>query len=325
VMVFDEATSSLDSATEAEIQKAIHAVAAGRTTLTIAHRLSTIAGADLILVLDKGSVAEQGTHSELLSKRGLYYHMWMRQQKTSELQADLSRLAAEEAAHAAQQTPEGAPRLLPRRGGEDGGSGIGSGHSHGHGHGGGGFSHGHGHGGGGGGGSSGHGHGHGHGGGFAHAHGGAAAASPEEPALSIRVDPTPAPAAVVAPAVAAEATPSSVPQHPGTVVAAPTGQSDYAAALVAMRAASPPPPSDAAASSSNAAAVRASAASPEPRLESDLPSPPTSPSLREVRRQMSAAVSRAKKGGADAALSEPLLAQDPSDEADERGPRKRLN
>lgn len=100
IMCFDEATSSLDTHTEAAISSAIESVAAGRTTLTIAHRLSTIMHSDLILVLDKGAVVEQGSHDELLRRQGLYAQMWARQQKTLELQANLQRLQKEERAHA---------------------------------------------------------------------------------------------------------------------------------------------------------------------------------------------------------------------------------
>ncbi len=70
ILVLDEATSALDSFTEAEIQDALDRVAQGRTTLVIAHRLSTVVNADAILVLDKGVVAERGTHTELLDRAG---------------------------------------------------------------------------------------------------------------------------------------------------------------------------------------------------------------------------------------------------------------
>jgi ATP-binding cassette, subfamily B, bacterial len=72
VLVLDEATSALDTQTERAVQEAIDAVAAGRTTITIAHRLSTISGADEIIVLDHGSVAERGTHADLLARGGHY-------------------------------------------------------------------------------------------------------------------------------------------------------------------------------------------------------------------------------------------------------------
>ncbi|MEJ0001789.1 MAG: ABC transporter ATP-binding protein [bacterium] len=81
ILVFDEATSSLDSITEEEITKTIRDVSlgAGRITILIAHRLSTIMHADRIYVLEKGALAEIGTHDELLAKKGLYNAMWRQQ------------------------------------------------------------------------------------------------------------------------------------------------------------------------------------------------------------------------------------------------------
>ncbi len=81
VLIFDEATSSLDSITEEEITKTIRDVSTGATRINIliAHRLSTIMHADRIYVLEKGLLAEIGTHTELLSKKGLYYAMWRQQ------------------------------------------------------------------------------------------------------------------------------------------------------------------------------------------------------------------------------------------------------
>ncbi|HUL74242.1 MAG TPA: ABC transporter ATP-binding protein [Vicinamibacterales bacterium] len=79
VLVLDEATSSIDTATEALIQDALHALMAGRTVLAIAHRLSTIQDMDAILVLHKGELCEQGTHQALLARRGLYYRLYQLQ------------------------------------------------------------------------------------------------------------------------------------------------------------------------------------------------------------------------------------------------------
>ncbi len=76
VLVFDEATSSLDSRKEAEVLETINKVAKGRTTISIAHRLSTIVSSDVIYVLDRGQIVESGTHRELLKQNGLYEKLW---------------------------------------------------------------------------------------------------------------------------------------------------------------------------------------------------------------------------------------------------------
>ena len=81
ILLLDEATSALDSHTEREIQDALDRVSQNRTTLVIAHRLSTIVGADEIIVLDQGVIAERGTHHQLLAKGGLYASMWNRQRE----------------------------------------------------------------------------------------------------------------------------------------------------------------------------------------------------------------------------------------------------
>ncbi|MFO1123288.1 MAG: ABC transporter ATP-binding protein/permease [Hyphomicrobiales bacterium] len=89
ILILDEATSALDSFTEHQIQKALAKVSEGRTTLVIAHRLSTVVDADEIIVLDKGRVAERGTHQTLLSKKGIYHAMWNRQRQADEAREKL--------------------------------------------------------------------------------------------------------------------------------------------------------------------------------------------------------------------------------------------
>jgi len=79
ILVLDEATSSLDSHSEALIQQALERIMRGRTSLIIAHRLSTILAADVILVLEAGRLVEQGTHAELLANGGLYASLYKTQ------------------------------------------------------------------------------------------------------------------------------------------------------------------------------------------------------------------------------------------------------
>ena len=79
ILILDEATASVDTMTEAKIQTAMESVTKGRTTLMIAHRLSTVRNADLILVVKNGRIVEQGTHAELLTKKGYYHELYTRQ------------------------------------------------------------------------------------------------------------------------------------------------------------------------------------------------------------------------------------------------------
>lgn len=76
MLILDEATSSIDTRTELQIQEAFDVMMEGRTTFIVAHRLSTIKNADIILVMDKGRILEQGTHQELLMKQGYYYNLY---------------------------------------------------------------------------------------------------------------------------------------------------------------------------------------------------------------------------------------------------------
>lgn len=84
ILIFDEATSSLDSQSEQSILEALHQVAADHTTLVIAHRLSTVVDADTILVMEAGRIVERGSHRDLLARDGLYARMWRLQQQERE-------------------------------------------------------------------------------------------------------------------------------------------------------------------------------------------------------------------------------------------------
>ena len=85
ILILDEATSSLDPKTESQIQEALGRLIENRTTIAIAHRLATLRHADRLVVIDKGKIAEVGSHKELLEKKGIYYRLVMAQRQTAKL------------------------------------------------------------------------------------------------------------------------------------------------------------------------------------------------------------------------------------------------
>lgn len=85
ILILDEATSSVDTTTEKEIQKALDNLVRGRTTIAIAHRLSTLRKADRLVVLDRGRLVEEGTHATLMARRGAYYDLYRAQMRQAEI------------------------------------------------------------------------------------------------------------------------------------------------------------------------------------------------------------------------------------------------
>jgi len=114
IFIMDEATSSVDTLTEARIQKGMEAVMHGRTSFVIAHRLSTIRNSDRILVIEDGSIAEMGTHTELIRARGKYYALYTRQfRRMLEQEHDMFGESVDQETGAAKDAPERAMTAVP--------------------------------------------------------------------------------------------------------------------------------------------------------------------------------------------------------------------
>ena len=95
VLLLDEATSALDAQSEKVVQSALDKLAGGRTTIVIAHRLSTIQNADKIVVMERGEIADQGTHEELLERGGIYADLYRLQFKDGKTLVDPEGVAAQ--------------------------------------------------------------------------------------------------------------------------------------------------------------------------------------------------------------------------------------
>jgi ATP-binding cassette subfamily B protein len=85
-LILDEATSSVDTNTEKEIQKALENLVRGRTTIAIAHRLSTLRDANRLIVLDRGNIVETGNHDELMAREGYYYQLYLAQARNVDVE-----------------------------------------------------------------------------------------------------------------------------------------------------------------------------------------------------------------------------------------------
>jgi ATP-binding cassette subfamily B multidrug efflux pump len=124
ILVLDEATSSVDTRTEIQIQEAFRRLMTGRTSFVIAHRLSTIRRADMVLVINNGEIIERGTHEELLDRKGFYYRVYMSQFKGTN-GGDLEPIRLMPAEQTAPQFPQ---RGMPGMGGMRGMGGMGGMH-----------------------------------------------------------------------------------------------------------------------------------------------------------------------------------------------------
>ena len=107
ILILDDATSSVDTETEAAIREALQELIPGRTTFIIAHRVQTVMNANLILVLEKGRIVQSGTHAELLEQEGMYRRIYeLQSQIEDELQQDLAAAHAATGSNGHYRTPE---------------------------------------------------------------------------------------------------------------------------------------------------------------------------------------------------------------------------
>ena len=109
ILILDEATSSVDTETEKEIQNALDNLVRGRTTIAIAHRLSTLRKADRLVVMDKGQIVEQGPHDALIAAQGAYWRLYEAQQRQAQAEGAVFRESPEEGADAPMDAPVAVP------------------------------------------------------------------------------------------------------------------------------------------------------------------------------------------------------------------------